>query len=179
MKQSRISRRNLLTRVSGAILTLWAGRGLAQPQPWVSGMRLQINFELVKGSGSGYRAPFLAVWIENAQGLTIRTLVLWIEQSGGGGRWVNELRRWYRTGNFRETLSGTTRMPGQYSMVWDGKDDKGNLQPQGDYYVCIEKARERGPYELFREKRNLSTTEFNYLYEPDGEIKEVTLKYAK
>ena len=43
-------------------------------------------------------------------------------------------------------------MPGAYKIVWDGNDDKKAPVVQGDYFVCIEAAREHGPYEIVREQ---------------------------
>ena len=37
-----------------------------------------------------------------------------------------------------------TRRPGRYSLVWDGRDDKGQPLPQGRYTVHIEASREHG-----------------------------------
>ena len=176
MKSSLISRRSLIHRSAALALTLWVGRGLAQTK-WASGMQLAVTFELVAGSGN-YKRPYVAVWLENAQGLPVRTLALWYEQ-GRGQRWLGELRRWYSRGDLQSTVSGPTRMPGKYALAWDGKDDKGALVNQGDYYVCVEMAREHGPYELFREKISVSSSAFNKSYTPDGEVKGVSLAYGK
>ena len=48
--------------------------------------------------------------------------------------------------------------PGVYNVVWDGRDEKKALVPLGDYYVCIEAAREHGPYELIRESVAIGKT---------------------
>jgi hypothetical protein len=142
-------------------------------------MELKIEFEIARGGSSRYKPPYVAVWIENAQGMPIRTLALWFLQERKGTRWLNDLRRWYRSGNLQETTSGPTRMPGQYTLVWDGKDDKGNPQNQGDYYVCVEMAREHGPYELLREKLTFGSAGFKRQYTPGSELKAVELSYAK
>lgn len=176
MQHSYISRRNFIQRTAGLALTLWAGRSLAQAK-WAAGMQLAVNFEFVAGGGR-YKPPYIAVWLENTQGLSVRTLALWFEQ-GRGQRWLNELRRWYRNGNLQDTTSGPTRMPGKYSLVWDGKDDKGNLVNQGDYYVCVELVREHGPYELMREKLSFEGTAFSRSFTPGSELKEVSLAYRK
>ncbi|AWR85287.1 DUF2271 domain-containing protein [Meiothermus taiwanensis] len=179
MKRSWISRRNFVYRTVGFLLTLLAGRGLAQAR--LAGMKLDITFEFV-GGGFRYRRPYVAVWIENAQGLPVRTLAVWFEQSRKGPRWLNELRRWYHNNELNETVSGPTRMPGRYTLSWDGKDDKGNPMPQGDYYVCVELAREHGPYQLFREKVTLAQSPFQRAYNLSGEkgdLKEVSLSYDR
>lgn len=176
MKRSFVSRRNFVYRSIGLLLTLWAGKSLAQAK-W-AGMKLNITFEFV-GSEGRYRPPYIAVWIENAQGLPVRNLAVWFKQSRKGPRWLNELRRWYRSNELSEAISGPTRMPGRYTLSWDGKDDKGNLVNQGDYYVCVELVRERGPYELFREKVSLAQAPFKRSYNLAGELKEVSLSYDR
>jgi len=176
MKRSYISRRNFVYQTLGLVLTLWAGKSLAQAR-W-AGMKLDITFEFA-GNGFRYRPPYVAVWLENAQGLPVRTLAVWFEQSRKGMRWLNELKRWYRSNELTEAVSGPTRMPGRYTLSWDGKDDKGNLVSQGDYYVCVELVREHGPCELFREKVTLAQTPFKKSYNVAAELKEVSLSYER
>ncbi|PZA05813.1 MULTISPECIES: DUF2271 domain-containing protein [unclassified Meiothermus] len=175
-----ISRRSLIYRATGLALSLWAGRSLAQAPKLPAGMKLDIAFEIAAPGGFRYRPPYVAVWIENAQGLPLRTLAVWFEQSGKGARWLQELRRWAsQNGQPPEAVSGPTRMPGRYTLVWDGKDERGNLVAQGDYYVCIEMAREHGPYELFREKLTLGSAALSRSYPGEGELKGVALSYGK
>lgn len=176
MKKRHISRRNFIYRASGLVLTLWAGQGLAQAK---LGGKLEINFEIAIPSGGRNRAPYVAVWVENAQGKPVRELALWFDRSGRGQRWLNELRRWYRNDDMDPTVTGSTRMSGVYTLSWNCKDDWGNLMPQGDYYVCVEMAREHGPYELFREKVALGPADLRKTYAVGGELKEVTLTYGK
>lgn len=172
-----MSRRNLIYRFAGFLLTLSASKGLAQDR-WLAGMRLDISFEYVGGAGR-YKAPYVAVWIENAQGVPVRTLALWYKQSKKGTKWLPDLRRWYRNGSLEDTVSGPTRIPGRYSLSFDGKDDKGNWVSQGDYFVCVEMVREDGPYQLFREKISLAQSPFKRSYNLNGELREVVLNYAQ
>lgn len=180
MNQSPISRRIFIYRAAGLALTLWAGRGLAQSPKLPAGLKLEIALEYAAPAGGRYRPPYVAAWVENAQGLPVRELALWYEQSGRGSNWLRELLRWSNQNtNPESTVSGPTRLPGRYSLVWDGKDQKGNPVSQGDYYVCIEMAREHGPYQLFREKLSLASSAFTKTYSPSGELKAVTLAYGQ
>lgn len=179
MKQSRISRRSFLYQASSLAIMLFAGKSTAQTAKFPSAMQLGIAFEIIAPDGFRYKPPYVAVWLENSQGLPIHTLALWFEQSNKGSRWLNELKRWYRSGNLESTVSSPTRLPGRYNLAWDGKDNKGNLVNQGEYYICIEMAREHGPYQLFREKLNLNSSALKRSFTPEGELKTVSLEYVK
>jgi hypothetical protein len=48
-------------------------------------------------------------------------------------------------------VSSATRNPGQYSLTWNGRDDRGNVVEQGTYRVIIEAAREHGTYQLMQQ----------------------------
>jgi len=70
----------------------------------------------------------VAVWVEDADGFPVRTLVLWL-QEGRGARWHRDLTRWYKQDQVRRLVDGTkligtvsaaTRPPGKYKAVWDG-----------------------------------------------------------
>ncbi len=176
--KTNISRRSFLTYSIGAAMTLWAGRGFAQTAKLPTAMKLSIAFEIITPGGFRYKPPYVGVWIENAQGMPVQTLALWYEQGGRGNRWLNDLRRWARN-KLEGTTTGPTRQPGKFTLEWDNKDAKGNLLTQGEYYICIEMAREHGPYELFREKLNLTSSNVSKAFTPNGELKTVNLEYAK
>lgn len=100
---------------------------------------------------------------------------------GKGERWWDALKRYYLLGDVAtmRTLSGPTRPPGRYTVAWDGKDERGKAVVQGVYYVCVEYAREHGPYELFREKVELLEKPFQRAYPLKGELQEVVLDYGR
>ena len=54
--------------------------------------------------------------------------------------------------------------------MWDGRNEKKAHVPQGEYYVCIEAARERGPYELILEPITVGTTAFTKKFADSGEL---------
>ena len=55
------------------------------------------------------------------------------------------------------TVSSATRLPGQYTVTWNGRDDRGTVVEQGDYRVVIEAAREHGSYQLMQQELTLAT----------------------
>ncbi|GAB5603661.1 DUF2271 domain-containing protein [Thermus sp. FJN-A] len=169
------SRRSFLRVVSGALAL---GLARAQGKPWPQGMELAVSFAY-QGGGFRYRAPYVAVFVEE-EGNLVRTLALFL-MPGKGERWWNELRRYFGLSDPERmrTFSGPTRPPGRYTVAWDGRDERGRTVAQGTYYVCVEYAREHGPYELFREKVELSEKPFQKVYALKGELQEVALDYRR
>ncbi len=104
-----------------------------------------MNFEIGGPAGNSrrYRRPYVAVWIEDKGGLTVRTLELWLQTRQPGPRWHKDLKRWYRDDQVRrqadetnliDTISRATRPPGKYTVTWDGKDDHGKPVGPGTYH---------------------------------------------
>ena len=134
----------------------------ASPKPaanagaWNQNFELVIGVELARISSPRYRRPYVAVWIEDKDHFPVRTLALWYDNKQ---RWLPELKNWYRENQIRtmaegtditRTVSSATRMPGTYTLKWDGKDNEGKLVKAGTYTVNIEIAREHGGTELLR-----------------------------
>jgi hypothetical protein len=189
---SRISRRHFLVRIANfaAFIALGGMRTLAAKArgKWDSKMELELIFEITKpGFTIFYRRPYVAVWLENSSGQSVRSLGLWY-QSGAGNRWLPDLKRWFRGeesrkasdgGDLAATISSPTREPGKYKLVWDGKNDKKTLVDQGEYFICIETAREHGPYQLIRERLEFADTPFAKTLTDAEEIKGVRVDYRK
>jgi hypothetical protein len=192
---ARLSRRHFLVRAG----TLVSFLSVAGPNGLLSGlaakaaskldakMQLEIAFEINNPGGFRYNRPYVAVWLENAKGQSVRTLGLWY-QSGKGNRWLPDLTRWYRDeesrkaadgGDLAATIAGPTREPGKYKLVWDGKSDKKAQLDQGEYFICIESAREHGPYELIRERLEIAAAPFNKALPGNDEVKGVSVEYRK
>jgi hypothetical protein len=138
-----------------------------------------------EASGGGrVKNPYIAIWIEDLDGKLVKTVSLWF-QRGKGLRWLPDLIRWYKVDSDRisaggvdtaETISSATRLPGSYSVVWDGSNDQGVPVGLGEYYVCIEASRERGPYQLIREKIALGAAPTKIPLPPKGELTKANLE---
>ena len=95
-------------------------------------------------------------------------------------RWLSELRRWSRgNADLLTTVSSATRNPGTYAVAWDGKTDTGALATQGTYHVCVEAAREHGPYSLVREKITVGTAAFKKTLSADNDIEAASVALSK
>lgn len=118
---------------------------------WNPNLVLQINLQLADLGGYA-RRPYVAVWIEDENRKPVRRLTVWYRKP----RWLPDLREFSST--LREvpyditSITSATRSAGQYSLVWDGKNDAGEVVPQGNYTVFIEAAREHGTYQLIKQK---------------------------
>lgn len=149
---------------------------VSEPEPqeaagqWDPRYELAITFELAQIAGGHARRPYVAVWIEDQNRFQVRTLSLW----GTKPRWIPELRAWQHADRLRyeaehhditASVSSATRPPGKYTLIWDGRDNAGNLVKAGTYTVNIEVAREHGTYQLLRQEMEFK-----------GEPKQIELK---
>jgi len=137
------------TDVNSHIAPFYAG--------WNSNYEVEINFEIALIAGTRVRRPFLAVWIEDADGKPVRNLNVWFNKD----RWIPDLKQWYRhyaeafkapDGQFKASVSSATRSPGKYTLKWDGKDDKGADTKPGKYTIVIEAVREHGTYQVMKQE---------------------------
>lgn len=155
---------------------------------WDDAFELMVSFEINDADMGvrGYRRPYIAIWIEDEEERPVRTLTLWIK--GNGLRWLSDLKRWYREDKARKqaddtdlvaTISRATRAPGQYQVLWDGKDDQGQPVKQGRYTLCIEAARERGTYQIIRKPLTLADQPLAEELKGNVEIKSAALEYRR
>jgi thiamine biosynthesis lipoprotein len=119
---------------------------LAQaPSAWPAGFQLSIDYEIPHQSNGRAQPPYVVIWITNEAGAPVRTLAA----MGTDARFIDENYIWWRRvgrtlGRGLDAVAKPTRHPGRYSLVWDGRDDKGQPAPQGRYTVHIEASREHG-----------------------------------
>jgi FAD:protein FMN transferase len=132
-----------------------------------------------------YQRPYLAVWIEDKDGVPIRTLVLWVTATKHGSRWIPDLKRWYRSDQAHRlvadidrlaTIARPTREPGKYDIIWDGKDDQGRPVGRGEYILYIEAAREHGTYQSIRQAIRLDERPFIKELKGNIEIKAASVE---
>jgi hypothetical protein len=76
-------------------------------------------------------------------------------------------------------MSGPTRQPGVYTVLWDGKNDAGKVVDQGTYSISLEIAREHGTYQLMRKDMELTTKPIKIDLPGNTEIKSATFEFRK
>jgi FAD:protein FMN transferase len=184
-----MSRRHALAGLLGLGLSLLARRAsaISSPRiPWDERMELAVTFDLVHGDGNS-RRPYVAVWIEDPQGRSVRTISLWIQR--GRLTWISHLRRWFRAervrqgesgGNLMNSSSSATRQAGRYTVVWNGRTDAiGPLVQQGRYFLCIEAVRHGYMTQLIRQDFDFGSAPFVAELAGNSEIGGVHVEYRE
>jgi len=108
----------------------------------------KISFSLPKLNVVDYRKPYVAIWVADQKGKVVKNLLI----LGQSERWMQENRAWWRkqgrkTPQLLDGFARPTRRPGQYDIVWNGRDDFGQQLSAGKYRLYAEAAREHGGHE--------------------------------
>ena len=122
---------------------------------WPAGYELRIALTLTgqrsqdlfarRGRGFG-KSPYVAIWVDDERGRAVRTVAVW----GDRWRYLPELADWWAIAKNDRALNTTatraTRPAGEYTVTWNGLDDKGAALPTGQYRINLEVSREHGTY---------------------------------
>jgi hypothetical protein len=147
-----------------------------------------VDLTIAAQQGRRYHRPYVAVWVEDAAGRPVRTLSLWVSTEGRGQRYIRELRRWFSSErapagaggpDLVATVSSATRLPGRYTVSWDGRDDRGRVVEQGTYRVYIEAAREHGSYQLMQKELTLGAKPVSVALPGNEEIEGASIEYRR
>lgn len=112
---------------------------------WPSGFQAVLELNIPKLNTPNYRAPYVVVWITDAQKKLVRSLQVW----GNDPKWMDTNYVWWRRYGRKlevDSLAQPSRKAGQYRLVWDGKNDAGEQLPAGEYTIHVEAAREHGDH---------------------------------
>ena len=148
------------------------------PNAWPEGMQVTVTLTLPSLTAKNYRRPYVAVWIE-AEGKPVRTLAVW----GNNAKYTRDLTNWWATAKNDNSLikavTRATRAPGKYTLVWDGKDNKGTLLAQGAYTVRIEVCREHGNHTLQTGKIECRAAPATITLQKNAETEASIVEYGK
>ena len=150
----------------------------AAPAPWPNNFQVSINLDLGTAQTARAKRPYMALWIVNDKNATVRTVDVWGRQA----KYWPELSYWWgdpkNRANFALPLTRATRPPGKYTLVWDGKDDKGHPLPQGKYTVVLEINREHGSHARQTVALNCADTPVNGILKATSESGESPVHYG-
>ena len=147
--------------------------------PWPEGKQVTINVELPTiGDGKRYRRPYVAVWIEDAEGKPVRTISVW----GNAPKYLRDLNSWWKFAKedtaLIKAVTRATRNPGKYELVWDGKNDAGKAVGQGTYTVKVEVHREHGKHLTQTGKIDCAKDDAKATLEKNDETNATEIVYA-
>jgi hypothetical protein len=155
------------------------------PGTFSSAQELIVTWTYTAVDGGGrIHNPYVAVWVEDADGIPIR-IVHFEYQLERGRKWLKDMKRWYRVDEIMvalgkqstaDTTTQPTRLPGTYSVAWDGKNADGDLVPHGTYTVFVEAAREKGPYQYVKTAITLGGTPVSKKGEPTGDLTAIAIE---
>jgi hypothetical protein len=110
-----------------------------------------VTYEIPRLDVSGYRKPYVAIWIEGEDRKTAEMLAVMFDQSPIGDKWLPDLKTWWRRGGraMDMPVSGVTRPtrgPGKYKVNAAAL----SKLPEGRYALMVEAAREKGGREILK-----------------------------
>ncbi|HBX82768.1 MAG: DUF2271 domain-containing protein [Propionibacteriaceae bacterium] len=127
-------------------------------------------------SSSAQKNPYMAVWIEDANGSFVKTVALY--HKANGDNWLNTLTRWYSVSGGTNTTTSGTVPAGSFTASWDGSTASGARAVQGNYYVCVESVVEHGSESLVRQQVAFATTAAKTTLTAAGEITAASVDYT-
>jgi hypothetical protein len=170
---------------AGEAMALLAEPAAGEGASWGDTFELNVEFEIASPRTSRrYARPYVAIWLEDADGRSVRTLLVWYDRP----RWLPDLRRWNRADGIRArsdltdvlaVVSDATRSPGRYYLAWDGRDDRKRPVRAGTYTLMIEAVREHGTYQIMQQEVTVGGDAFKIELPGNEEIKSATLDYRR
>ena len=137
-------------------LTIALGGLLAMP---LHAAEMTIDIEIPQIKVAEYHRPYVAVFVEGADGKAAASLAAWYmmkdTDEGHGTKWLPDLRQWWRkAGRTLEVpvdgVTGPTRPAGRHALKVDARDPRLAALKPGSYTLVVEAAREVGGRELLK-----------------------------
>lgn len=156
--------------------TVAASQSLAK---WPAGYQAVIDLTIPKMDVEKYRAPYVSVWVTDANRQIVRTLAVW----GKDEKWINSNYVWWRRYGRQmpnlDAVAKPSRQPGQYKLAWDGKDETGKAVAAGKYLIHIETSREHGEHSYQTFDLDVKAKGSNQTLPAQKEIGAVKLNFQK
>ncbi|OTG67761.1 thiamine biosynthesis protein ApbE [Acinetobacter sp. ANC 4470] len=146
---------------------------------WPAGYQAVIDLSIPKIAVEKYRAPYVSVWVTDANKQIVRTLAVW----GKDEKWINSNYVWWRRYGRQmpnlDAVAKPSRQPGQYKLAWDGKDETGKAVAAGKYLIHIETSREHGDHSYQTFDLDVKAKGSNQTLPAQREIGTVKLHFQK
>ena len=146
---------------------------------WPAGYQAVIDLTIPKMNVEKYRAPYVSVWVTDANKQIVRTLAVW----GKDEKWINSNYVWWRRYGRQmpnlDAVAKPSRQPGQYKLAWDGKDETGKAVAAGKYLIHIETSREHGDHSYQTFDLDVKAKGSNQTLPAQKEIGAVKLNFQK
>ncbi len=140
-----------------ATVSLAIGSLLAAPAAQAAD--LSLNIEIPRINAAEYHRPYVAVWVEGADGKAVADLAVWYQdkdtKEGHGTKWLPDLRQWWRKSGRTlkvpvDGITGPTRPVGRHALNLDEKHPALAKLAPGHYTLVVEAVREVGGRELLK-----------------------------
>ncbi|OTG76616.1 thiamine biosynthesis protein ApbE [Acinetobacter sp. ANC 4169] len=146
---------------------------------WPAGYQAIVDLTIPKIDVEKYRAPYVSVWVTDANKKIVRTLAVW----GKDEKWINSNYVWYRRYGRQmpnlDAVAKPSRQPGHYKLAWDGKDETGKPVAAGKYLIHIETSREHGDHSYQTFDLDVKAKASNQTLAAQKEIGAVKLNFQK
>lgn len=120
---------------------------------------LQVKLEIPTLNVAEYHRPYVAVYVEDANGKAAANLAVWYQhqdnREGHGSKWLPDLRQWWRKSGRTldlpvDGVTGPTRPAGVHTLELAANASQlAGLKP-GSYTLVVEAVREVGGRELVK-----------------------------
>ncbi|RDS78439.1 DUF2271 domain-containing protein [Alteriqipengyuania lutimaris] len=117
---------------------------------------MQVRVEIPRLRVAEYHNPYVAIWLEDADGKAVANLDVWYDVDLRGDdprKWLPDMRTWWRragrtTDMPADGISGPTQAPGNYTLRFSEGTRPLPRLAAGSYVLRVEAAREVGGREL-------------------------------
>lgn len=151
-----------------------------QPGQWPANYQVSISITLKTPTGNArqIRRPYVAVWVEDADGKRVRTVAVW----GNAPKYLPDLPEWWKLAQqdpqWASTVTRATRPAGQHRIAWDGLDDQGKPLPAGTYTVFLEVNRQHGSHAIGSAKIDCNRLPAQAVIAGSAEYGQATLSFG-
>lgn len=119
---------------------------------------LAVKIEIPQLQVAEYHRPYVALWLEKADGGQVTQLAVWYDQKkkdNAGAKWLKDLRQWWRKGGRDlevpvDAVTSATRAPGLHTLTFTAGKAPIDKLAAGDYTLFVEASREAGGREVVR-----------------------------